>query len=100
MPGNCFGEEGSQQIIDFMEGNGLNDILGELDEDEGLLSDEDEDGDDNEGGSTESENEEGRGLLQVKEMRQPPDEVDKKSEDGRSSESFEELGQVSMANTH
>lgn len=54
LDGNCFGEDGCQQLRDFMESKGKSDILGSLDEDEGSES-EDDDGDDSEDDSDNSD---------------------------------------------
>ena len=43
LPGNCFGEDGCQQIQDFVDSNGLSEVFQPLDEDEGS------EGEDNEG---------------------------------------------------
>jgi len=42
LPGNCFGEDGCQQIQDFVNSNGLSEVLESLDEDEGSEEDEEE----------------------------------------------------------
>lgn len=42
LPGNCFGENGCQQIQDFVNSNGLSDVLQSLDEDEGSEDEEEE----------------------------------------------------------
>ena len=95
-PGNCFGEDGCQQLRDFMESKGKSDILGSLDEDEGSES-EDDDGDDSEDDSDNSdrgEREGGDGDHMKEDKDGVAKESSSKSEPAPTEEN--ELGEVSV----
>ena len=74
LPGNCFGEDGCQQIQDFVNSNGLSEVLESLDEDEGSEEEEESEEEDGKGEGKEDaqvgDNEEGELVkdeqLQVK----------------------------------
>lgn len=106
LPGNCFGEDGCQQIQDFVDGNGLAEVFEPLDEDEGSEEEEEEgeEGDEDEGkhevqkGEEEvlGDDEEGE-LVKDEHLQVKGEKIDADCAAKLAAEEEEELGDVSSA---
>lgn len=96
LPGNCFGEDGCQQIQDFVDSNGLAKVFEALDDDEGSGEEEEEEADDKCEGKDAQEvgdDEEGE-LVKDKQLQVKGEKIDT----GRAVRLVEEeLGDVSSA---
>ena len=96
LPGNCFGEDGCQQIQDFVDSNGLAEVFEALDEDEGSgeeEEEEEEEADDKCEGKEVGDDEEGE-LVKDEHLQVKGEKIDT----GRAVRLVEEeLGDVSSA---
>lgn len=102
-PGNCFGEDGCQQIQDFVESNGLTEVFEPLDEDEGSEEEGEGESDDDEGkhevqkgeGEEHVDDEEGE-LVKDEHLQVKGEKIDA-DRAARLAAEEEELGDVSSA---